>query len=67
MYKLLTFCYNGKGEANDSSDAGSGYCKLKNKKNGMLFEVNGYSITDGANIIQYLDNGGVNQQWQLVQ
>jgi hypothetical protein len=28
--------------------------------------VSGGSVNDGANIVQWVANGGTNQQWQLV-
>jgi len=42
------------------------YYKIKNKNSGKLADVNGGSLTDGAKVIQWPDNGGDNQRWQLV-
>ena len=44
-----------------------GYVRLINRNSGKALEVQGASTADGANIVQYDDWGGTNQQWQLVQ
>ena len=43
-----------------------GYVRLINRHSGKAVEVQGASTADGANIVQYADWGGTNQQWQLV-
>jgi sucrose-6-phosphate hydrolase SacC (GH32 family) len=43
-----------------------GYKKLVNRNSGKLADVTSVSIKNGALIIQWLDNGGINQQWQLL-
>ncbi|WP_438347972.1 RICIN domain-containing protein [Paenibacillus sp. FA6] len=40
--------------------------KISGKKGGKLADVNDSSTADGAKVIQWSDNGGLNQQWQLV-
>ncbi|WP_438351918.1 RICIN domain-containing protein [Paenibacillus sp. FA6] len=40
--------------------------KISGKKGGKLADVNDSSTVDGAKVIQWSDNGGLNQQWQLV-
>ncbi len=42
------------------------YYKIKNKNSGKLADVNGGSLADGTKIIQWPDNGGDNQRWQLI-
>lgn len=37
-----------------------------NGKSGKVLDVHGNSTTDGANVIQWTDNGGTNQQWNIV-
>ena len=51
-----------------SSSAGrlDGYVQLINRNSGKAVEVQGASTADGANIVQYDDWNGTNQQWQLV-
>jgi hypothetical protein len=39
--------------------------KFINQKSNKLMDVSGYSTSDGGNIIQWTDNGGNNQRWQL--
>lgn len=39
--------------------------KFVNQKSGKLIDVSGGSTADGGNIIQWRDNGGNNQRWQL--
>lgn len=40
--------------------------QLKNRFNGEVAEVFEYSKTPGANIVQWRDQEGTNQQWTLV-
>jgi hypothetical protein len=43
---------------------GSNYVfKLRNANSGLVADVPGLSTADGAEIIQYSDNGGANQRW----
>ncbi|WP_051941095.1 RICIN domain-containing protein [Phaeacidiphilus oryzae] len=46
--------------------SGSGYATLENRATGMMVDVNGQSTSDGAKVIEWPQNGGANQQWQLV-
>lgn len=45
-------------------EAGAIY-KLVNRNSGLVLDVNGASTAGGATIIQWNDNGAVNQQWKL--
>jgi hypothetical protein len=47
--------------------AATTYYKLVNRNSGKVLDVNGKSTADGGDVIQWSDNGGTNQQWQLVQ
>ncbi|KAJ3198048.1 hypothetical protein HK101_009478 [Irineochytrium annulatum] len=56
--------------SNASYNGGTGYeagaiYKLINRNSGLALDVNGASTTGGATIIQWNDNGAVNQQWKL--
>jgi len=33
---------------------------------GKVIDVSGGSLANGANVIEWTDNGGTNQQWQIV-
>jgi hypothetical protein len=46
-------------------DAGDGYWRLANHANGLLADVAGQSTAPGAAVVQWPDNGGLNQQWRL--
>ena len=48
------------------TDVGSGWYKLTNRNSGKVLEVYQAATGDGANIVQYTDNGGANQRWKLV-
>ncbi len=41
------------------------YYKIQNQKSGKLMEVSGQSTADGGDIVQYTDNGGLNQHWRV--
>jgi hypothetical protein len=43
-----------------------GFYILRNRATGKLIDVSGGSLSDGANVIQWTDNGGSNQKWQVV-
>ncbi len=43
---------------------GSKY-KLVNRASGKVAEVTGKSTADGADVVQWTDNGGTNQQWTI--
>jgi hypothetical protein len=45
---------------------GGGYYKLKNRSTGKLLDISGQSLADGAAAIQWTDNGGTNQHFQIV-
>jgi hypothetical protein len=47
-------------------DSGGGYYRFINRDSGKAIEVPGASTSDGANVVQYSDWNGANQQWQLV-
>lgn len=42
------------------------FYKIRSVNSGKLLDVNGASMADGAQIIQYHDNGGQNQVWDLI-
>jgi hypothetical protein len=42
------------------------YYKIKNKNSNQLMDVTSCYIMDGVSIIQWGDNGGENQLWQLI-
>ncbi|MFE2061117.1 RICIN domain-containing protein [Streptomyces sp. NPDC059467] len=39
---------------------------IQNVNSGQLMDVNGASTADGASVIQWPNNGGANQQWNIV-
>ena len=39
---------------------------LRNRATGKVIDVSGGSLSNGANVIQWADNGGSNQHWQIV-
>jgi hypothetical protein len=41
------------------------YYKLINRKSGKALDVYQTDLVDGANVVQWADNGGANQQWHL--
>ncbi|MEK4239706.1 hypothetical protein BSK65_19465 [Paenibacillus odorifer] len=45
---------------------GDGYYHIRNVESGDLLEVSESSTSDGANVIQWPDNGGWNQQWRII-
>uniref|UniRef100_UPI00117D3E20 RICIN domain-containing protein n=1 Tax=Streptomyces caniscabiei TaxID=2746961 RepID=UPI00117D3E20 len=46
--------------------ATSGYYRLVNVGNGWCADVKDASTADGANVIQWLNTGGTNQEWQVI-
>ncbi len=44
-----------------------GYLKLVNRNSGKVLDVTAASTASGANVEQWTDNGGTNQQWTLAQ
>ncbi|SDZ46309.1 Ricin-type beta-trefoil lectin domain-like, partial [Micromonospora pattaloongensis] len=48
------------------ADSDGGHIRLVSRHSGKVVEVQGASTADGANIVQYADWNGANQQWQLV-
>jgi alpha-L-fucosidase 2 len=44
----------------------TGWCRLVNRANGKVLDVNGASTADGAKIIQWSSTGSLNQQWQFL-
>jgi alpha-L-fucosidase 2 len=49
------------------ADAGDGFHRLVNVRNGLCADVDGGSMNDGARVIQWPVNTGTNQQWQVVE
>ena len=43
-----------------------GYYKIVNRNSGKVLDVTANSKTEGVQIEQWTDNGGANQQWQVV-
>ena len=41
------------------------YYKLVNRKSGKALDANQWSLQDGANLVQWADNGGANQRWHV--
>ncbi|BCY09286.1 RICIN domain-containing protein [Actinoplanes sp. L3-i22] len=41
------------------------YYKLTNRKTGKTLDAYGASLADGTNLVQWADNGGLNQQWHV--
>jgi GH43 family beta-xylosidase len=48
------------------ADSPQGQVRLINRASGKAVDVLSFSTADGAEIIQWPDTGGTNQQWQLV-
>jgi hypothetical protein len=46
--------------------AGQGSYKFVNRGSGLVLDVKAWSVADGASVQQWPDNGGANQQWNLV-
>jgi hypothetical protein len=57
---------NGTNQQWRPANSDGGYLRLINRNSNKALEVQGASTADGANIVQYDDWGGNNQQWQLV-
>jgi rhamnogalacturonan endolyase len=49
-----------------SSEAISGVYRLINRNSGKALDVEESSTANGANIIQWADTGGINQQWRII-
>jgi hypothetical protein len=47
-------------------DAGSTFYNISNNKSGLFADVNGGSKTAGAQVLQWTNTGGANQDWKLV-
>ncbi|MFC3895735.1 family 43 glycosylhydrolase [Lentzea rhizosphaerae] len=47
-------------------DSPDGRVRLVNRASGKAVDVLGFSTADGAEVVQWPDTGGTNQQWQLV-
>ncbi|MER5542230.1 RICIN domain-containing protein [Streptomyces sp. NPDC002589] len=47
-------------------DAGGGYVRLVNVRNGLCADVEGGSADNGAKVIQWPVGDGTNEQWRLV-
>ncbi|OKI16303.1 alpha-N-arabinofuranosidase [Saccharothrix sp. CB00851] len=48
------------------ADSAGGYVRLLNRASGKAVDVLDFSTANGAQVIQWPDTGGTNQQWQLV-
>ncbi|MET8761927.1 family 43 glycosylhydrolase [Lentzea sp. NPDC004782] len=48
------------------ADSPEGQVRLINRASGKAVDVLSFSTADGAEIVQWPDTGGTNQQWQLV-
>ncbi|MFE2752530.1 family 43 glycosylhydrolase [Actinosynnema sp. NPDC059335] len=48
------------------ADSDGGFVRLLNRASGKAVDVLDFSTADGAQVIQWPDTGGANQQWQLV-
>ncbi len=48
------------------ADSDGGHVRLVNRAGGKAVDVLDFSTADGADVIQWPDTGGANQQWQLV-
>ena len=44
----------------------SSYYNIVNRNSALNVDVSGASLNDGGSVIQYPNNGGTNQQWQLI-
>jgi hypothetical protein len=49
----------------DFGNSAGPYYKLINRKSGKALDVYQNDLVDGANVIQWADNGGANQQWHV--
>ncbi len=58
---LVTYVLSG------SSGGGTTYYHLVNRNSGLVMDVTGASTSEGADVIQWPNNGGSNQEWSLVQ
>ena len=58
--------HNGTNQQFRLADSDGGYVRLINRNSNKAVEVQSASTADGANVVQYSDWGGSNQQWQLV-
>ena len=58
--------HNGANQQFRPADSAGGYVRLVSRHSGKAVEVQNASTADGANVVQYSDWGGTNQQWQLV-
>ncbi|WP_238412150.1 family 43 glycosylhydrolase [Saccharothrix deserti] len=48
------------------ADSADGHVRLINRASGKAADVLDFSTADGAQVIQWPDTGGANQQWELV-
>jgi hypothetical protein len=49
----------------DLGNSAGAYYKLVNRNSGKVLDVNGANLQDGANVVQWSDNGGANQHWHV--
>lgn len=46
-------------------DSGGGYYRVKARHSGKVLDVYNFSTADGANIVQWSDGNGTNQQFRI--
>lgn len=64
--QLWTWDYNNDpSQQFDLLDAGNGWFKIKNVRNGLVLEVAGGSTSDNATVQQNVDTGASSQLWKL--
>ena len=49
----------------DLGHSAGAYYKLVNRHSGKVLDVSGANLQDGADVIQWADNGGANQHWHV--
>jgi hypothetical protein len=49
----------------DFGRSAGAYHKLVNRRSGKVLDTFGADLADGANLVQWTDNGGFNQQWHV--
>ncbi|MBG0566974.1 RICIN domain-containing protein [Actinoplanes sp. NEAU-A11] len=49
----------------DFGRSAGAYYKLVNRRSGKVLDAYGATLTDGANLVQWADNGGINQHWHV--
>jgi glucuronoarabinoxylan endo-1,4-beta-xylanase len=65
---LVTYVLSGSGGGSPTptpTPGGTTYYHLVNRNSGLVMDVSGASTSAGANVIQWPNNGGFNQEWSL--